>query len=82
MKRLILLAATAAGLASCAPPKPYWHSQCLASHTEIMLLPQFIPNGTGGGTTILTPMPYDVCDEYAPAVCIVPPGSETTECPA
>lgn len=87
MKKLILLAALAAGLTACTP-KPYWHSQCLASHTEMdmVLMPSMGAYDTMGvnigSGMILRPVFNDVCDEYAPPVCIVPKGSETSECPA
>ena len=87
MKKLILLAAAAAGLASCGPPRPYWHRQCLASYTTVDLVPMpsmgaYDPTGLNmGGGMVLRPVPREVCTEYAPAVCVVPEGSETSECP-
>lgn len=46
----------------------------------MVMMPMFIPNGNGGGTTIMQPQWQTYCIESGPPVCHVPKKSKTTTC--
>jgi hypothetical protein len=56
-------------VAACAPREAYWApGECLANHTELVL----IPVTTMVGRTVVTrfqPIPRSVCDRRGPPIC-------------
>ena len=60
----LLFGLLALGACDTRPKTAKWDQVCVASHTEVMYLPQYIPNGNGGGVTIIQPRYRDVCDAY------------------
>jgi len=81
MKRLAFLAPLLA-LAACdmRPEHAEWQDRCASSHSELIPMSQYVPNGNGGGSIVITYIPNEVCDRYEP-VCVA--GKDgSTGCPA
>ncbi len=56
---------TLALLAACdtRPKHAEWQNVCVREEMEMMMMPVFMPDGRGGGTTTLQPQWYPVCVE-------------------
>lgn len=61
----VVLGIAVLGLASCKNTTDEYLTRevCLRSHTQLMPITQFVPNGTGGTTPVITFYPMTVCDE-------------------